>query len=122
MKLMPLEQLRLGIYLKIMPCSAIASFFTNLIFHLCNVSFSFTTAWPRGRGCVKASEPVRLLSALHFGCHGSNVLCVGSHIYVAQRSDCTQRKTNLRERLELLVVLEFHAFPCFVFLITMLNS
>jgi hypothetical protein len=115
MRLMPLEQLRMGIYLKIMPCSAIASFFTNLIFHLCNISFSFTAAWPEGRGCVKASEPVRLLSALHFGCHGSNVLCVGSHTYVAQRSDSTQRETNLRERLELLVVLEFTCIPQFCF-------
>lgn len=58
----------------------------------------FAAAWSEGRRCWKARQSFRLLNALCFGCLGSYMVCVGSYLHVAQRSNCSQRSANLSKR------------------------
>lgn len=58
-------------------------------------AFHFNAAWSKGRGCKRACKSFCVLLPLHFGCHGSNILCPRSYLHVAQRSNRTQRSTNL---------------------------
>lgn len=57
----------------------------------CYFCVGVDTARSKSRGCQQACKSNHILSALHSRCNGGNILCFGSHLYVAQGSNSTQR-------------------------------
>lgn len=42
----------------------------------------FNAAGSKGRGCLKAGQPVCVHAAVPLGCNGGHVLCPGAYIHV----------------------------------------
>ena len=68
----------------------------------------------------KAHKSICVPLALHFGCHGINILCSCSNLHMDQRSIRAQRSTNLRENFLAstpdcnILSIWFHFLPSFV--------